>query len=53
LFKVHLAQTPNNQQFEYDVTADGKRFLLDSAGVGSTSAPLSNVVVKWDAGLKR
>jgi hypothetical protein len=37
--------------FEYDVTADGKRFLLDTAG--GDSAPVLNVVVNWDAGLKK
>jgi serine/threonine protein kinase len=53
LFDTHLVQVNNNQWFEYDVTADGKRFLLDTAGVGSTSTPFLNVVVNWDAGLKK
>jgi serine/threonine protein kinase len=53
LFEAHLVQAPNNQLFEYDVTANGKRFLLNTAGVGSTSAPMLNIVANWDAGLKK
>jgi Tol biopolymer transport system component len=52
LFEAHLAQTVNNGLFEYDVTPDGKRFLLDTTG-GSASALLLNVVVNWDAGPKK
>ncbi len=40
--------------FHYDVSADGKRFLIDSAGAapeGSASTPIT-VVVNWTAGLK-
>ena len=56
LFQTRLA--PNNVQFEYDVTADGRRFLLDTiassngAGGSVSGAPLT-VVVNWDAGLKK
>jgi hypothetical protein len=53
LFDAYLAQVPNNQLFEYDVTADGKRFLLNTTGIGSASAPPLTVVVNWDAGLKK
>jgi Tol biopolymer transport system component/predicted Ser/Thr protein kinase len=52
LFETHLAQTGRGGVFEYDVTPDGKRFLLDSTVEGSTAAPLT-VVVNWAAGLKR
>jgi Tol biopolymer transport system component len=54
LFEVHLTQS--GPLFQYDVTADGKRFLLataDTIGGGSTSTPMLNVVVNWDAGLKK
>jgi Tol biopolymer transport system component/predicted Ser/Thr protein kinase len=51
LFETHLAHGPADNVFEYDVTADGKRFLLDTTG--SASAPMLNVVVNWDAGLKK
>jgi hypothetical protein len=56
LFDAHFPETPTNSLFEYDVTADGKRFLLDTVGPiggGSVSVPLLNVVVNWDSGLKK
>ena len=52
LFETHLAQTLRGGVFEYDVTPDSKRFLLDSTVGGSTAAPLT-VVVNWSAGLNR
>jgi len=52
LFESRLAQTIFSAAFEYDVTADGKRFLLNTIA-GGTSAPLLNVVLNWDAGLKK
>jgi len=36
---------------EYDVTADGKRFIVASIS-GAASAPIT-VVVNWNAGLKK
>jgi hypothetical protein len=56
LFEAHLAPSPSNAHFQYDVTADGKRFLLATAGTiggGPTSTPMLNVVVNWDAGLRK
>jgi Tol biopolymer transport system component len=53
LFEAHLAPSYNGSLFEYDVTADGKRFLLDTVAGRSASAPLLNVIVNWDAGLKK
>jgi Tol biopolymer transport system component len=52
LFPTKLAR-PTNPLFEYDVTADGKRFLLDTVASGLTSAPPLTVEVNWDAGLKK
>ena len=52
LFDTRLARTPLTQ-FEYDVTADGKRFLLDTVGGDSASPAVLNVVVNWDTGLKK
>jgi hypothetical protein len=37
-------------QFHWDVTADGKRFLVDT--VSSSSEPLT-VVLNWAAGAKK
>jgi hypothetical protein len=53
LFDKHLARPPGNAPFEYDLTADGKRFLVNTTGISSTSTPMLNVVVNWDAGLKK
>jgi len=48
LFEARLATTVGSH---YDVTRDGKRFLIDVAGEGS-SAPIT-LVVNWTADLKR
>jgi Tol biopolymer transport system component/predicted Ser/Thr protein kinase len=53
LFEAHLAGSPGDLEFQYDVTADGKQFLLDTIAGGQSSAPLLNMVVNWDAGLKK
>src|SRR5262249_1916496 len=45
LFEAHLAQFIDNAAFEYDVTADGKRFLLDTI-VGRPGLQV-NVVLNW------
>jgi hypothetical protein len=39
--------------FEYDVMADGKRFLIDTDTRGVAATPLLNVEVNWDARLKK
>ena len=52
LFDADVAAVGYSSVLEYDVTADGKRFLVDTRG-DSASAPPLNVVVNWDAGLKR
>jgi serine/threonine protein kinase len=39
-------------QFRYAVTADGRRFLVNSAAEQAASAP-ATVVLNWTAGLKR
>jgi dipeptidyl aminopeptidase/acylaminoacyl peptidase len=54
LFETHLASLVGRVLFQYDVTADGRRFLLATiAGGGPASAPVLTVEVNWDAGLKR
>jgi len=37
---------------QYDVTADGKRFLVTTTAAGASAPPLT-VVVNWTAGLKK
>jgi len=64
LFETHLSRGGGAPLFQYDVTSDGKRFLLDTmAGAGSpnyrigtpAAAPPSalTVEVNWDRELKR
>jgi Tol biopolymer transport system component len=46
LFETRMAQSENSAQFEYDVTADGKRFLVATRGT-ATAAPILSVIVNW------
>jgi hypothetical protein len=51
LFDAHMARGPTDSLVEYDVTADGERFLVNTTGgVGSEAAPPLTVVVNWNAG---
>jgi hypothetical protein len=53
LFESHILATPQtNGVFQYDVTSDGKRFLVVTTNSGATTPPLT-VVVNWNAGLKK
>jgi len=55
LFDAHIVNSGNGNLFEYDVTSDGKRFLIDttSAGAGAAATPPLTVVVNWNAGFKK
>jgi Tol biopolymer transport system component len=54
LFEAHLITQPGIQgSFEYDVTKDGKRFLLATTRGGSASTSPLTAVVNWDAGLQK
>ena len=48
LFEIHPANPPG---YHYDVTRDGKRFLVDTTKEGN-STPLA-LVVNWTADLKK
>jgi hypothetical protein len=51
LFDSHIAQNPATSAFQYDVTPDGKRFLINTSLLStsvSSAAPLT-VVVNWNA----
>jgi Tol biopolymer transport system component len=52
LFDTHLTGLGTSLYFNYDVTADGKRFLINSnAGDPAASAvPPLTVVINWNAG---
>ncbi len=54
LFEAHSPTLGRGALFQYDVTADGKRFLLNTIpGGASAPAPVLTVEVNWEAGLKR
>jgi eukaryotic-like serine/threonine-protein kinase len=58
LFDAHMVHANADVLFEYDATADGKRFLVNTiagsgGGPGAASAPPLTVVTNWAAGLKK
>jgi eukaryotic-like serine/threonine-protein kinase len=53
LFEAHIAPTVTNNIVNYDVTMDGKRFLITTPSNSVASSPMLNVVVNWNAGLKK
>jgi eukaryotic-like serine/threonine-protein kinase len=54
LFDAHMRRDADVRHFEYDVTADGKRFLVNVAETGSAvSAPPLTVVTNWLAATRR
>jgi len=54
LFDAHMVRPGVDLNFKYDVTGDGKRFLINTTagGSGAVSPPLT-VVTNWTAGLKK
>jgi hypothetical protein len=53
LFDSHIIKSPGtNGVFQYDVTTDGKQFLVVTNNLAATTPPLT-VVVNWSAGLKK
>jgi serine/threonine protein kinase/Tol biopolymer transport system component len=52
LFETRIGEGSGHVAFQYDVTADGKRFLVTTNAAGASS-PLLTVVVNWTAGLKK
>jgi hypothetical protein len=50
LFDAHIAVATGTIAFQYDVTADGKRFLVDAGGATDSTV---TVEVNWRAGLKK
>jgi hypothetical protein len=53
LFDTRLSVSASNAAFEYDVTADGKRFLIANPTTGTGPVPPLTVVVNWDAAVKK
>lgn len=52
LFNANLVRSPNEPLIDYDVSSDGKRFLITTAAQGPTSATL-NLISNWTAALNR
>jgi Tol biopolymer transport system component len=52
LFESHIVTASNNSS-QYDVTADGKRFLVVTNNAATGALPPLTVWVNWLAGLKR
>jgi Tol biopolymer transport system component len=53
LFDGHMVHNANDTTFEYDVTADGKRFLINTTGRTSANSSPLTVVVNWNAESKK
>ena len=55
LFDAHMVHGERDVLFQYDVAADGQRFLVNTANVadGPASTDPLTVVVNWTAGLRQ
>ena len=53
LFDAHMVHSGADVNFEYDVNADGKRFLINTTGATGAASPPLTVVANWQAGLKK
>ena len=51
LFRVNMFTGPRHGLYGYDVSPDGKRFLVNDAG--EASVPRVALVTNWTAGLKK
>jgi hypothetical protein len=51
LFNANLLRPPNEPLLDYDVSSDGKRFLITTAAPGLNSVAL-NLFLNWTAALK-
>ncbi|MBI3694480.1 MAG: PD40 domain-containing protein, partial [Acidobacteria bacterium] len=52
LFDARVNNTTGNNTYQYAVSADGKRFLVKTAGEATAESPLT-VVTSWQSGVKR
>ena len=52
LFETHIGEGSGNVAFQYDVTADGKRFVVATNTAAAVTPPLT-VVVNWTAGFRK
>jgi serine/threonine protein kinase len=52
LFSASMPADMGESQYPYDVTGDGKRFLIEEPAFTQSSSPLT-LVLNWQAGLKQ
>ena len=52
LFQTHTAFVDSPYRMNYDVSRDGRRFLVNALGEHSAPSPIT-VVLNWTAGLKK
>ena len=52
LFDAHMVVAAN-ALFEYDVKADGKRFLINTENGSEAASPPLTVVTNWQVALKK
>ena len=52
LFEIRVPLSGTSLRHQYDVTADGQRFLVNTVVNESSDAPIT-VVLNWTAGLKK
>jgi hypothetical protein len=48
-----MVRSPQDVLFEYDVSAAGKRFLINTTKASGPSSPPLTVVVNWNAETKK
>jgi hypothetical protein len=53
LFDAHMVPLSAGVGHEYDVTADGKRLLINTTGGPGAASPPLTMVTNWLAGLKK
>jgi len=54
LFPSHIiAGETTGRVFQYDITGDGKRFLVVTSNISGAAAPPLTVWLNWNSGLKR
>ena len=53
LFDAHMVHGAFYNLIEYDVTTDGKRFLINTTGGSGAASPPLTVVTNWTSGLKK
>jgi hypothetical protein len=54
LFDAHMAPSASQNVLQYDVTADGKRLLIDRTNASdAASSPPLTMVTNWNAAVKK